>query len=338
MHVQRRARSDAFMYNFNRGQYGKPRADASVRRRSRRRSGCGGCTSSGSGCATRTASSPVAAGAARRALPRARACSAAGCTGKRDRRSFWYLRSADVHDDAAAHLLPELQVRRIAGAGARRQRRARGARPRLLLPLELLGVGRVGRARPGRRLGDRSPRSSGRETRQARHARRRAADASGAGASRRRCSRSRSFRCSATGRRRRAPGRHDDRATSRAICSTPSSRTACSSPSATTTPSRSGTRRKSKASASDVVVANTSLLNTDWYARQLIRAPGSRVRRGARARRSTATGNWTKPIGSAAQHDDGRGRRRSRSRTTCARRSSSRRETSRRRSRAIRSR
>ena len=45
----------------------------------------------------------------------------------------------------------------------------------------------------------------------------------------------------------RRPDRH--RATSRATCSTPSSRTACSSPSATTTPSRSGTRRKSKASA-----------------------------------------------------------------------------------------
>ena len=69
----------------------------------------------------------------------------------------------------------------------------------------------------------------------------------------------------------RRTSRH--RATSRPTCSTPSSRTACSSPSATTTPSRSGTRRKSKAFDATSIVANTSLLNTDWYVRQIIRRP-----------------------------------------------------------------
>ena len=69
----------------------------------------------------------------------------------KDRRYVLVFRNAHVHDDAAAHLLPELQARRVAGsnvAGA-----ARSARPRLLLPVELLGVGRVGGAGPGVRLG-----------------------------------------------------------------------------------------------------------------------------------------------------------------------------------------
>ena len=39
----------------------------------------------------------------------------------------------------------------VAGSGVAGA--ARGARPRLLLPLELLGVGRVGRARPDVRVG-----------------------------------------------------------------------------------------------------------------------------------------------------------------------------------------
>jgi hypothetical protein len=33
----------------------------------------------------------------------------------------------------------------------------------------------------------------------------------------------------------------------------------------------------------DVVIAVASLLTTDWYARQMVRAPGERLRRGARA-------------------------------------------------------
>ena len=132
-------------------QAGAERAAGAVRRR---RSGCGGCTSSGSGCATRTTT-----------IRSCRASLAAlflvlgGLGGyvhwQRDRRSFWYFGPLMFTMTLAAHLLPELQVRRVAGAGARRQRRARGARPRLLLPLELLGVGRVGGARPRLRVGDR---------------------------------------------------------------------------------------------------------------------------------------------------------------------------------------
>ena len=56
-------------------------ADASGRRRSRRRSACGGCTSSGSGCATRTTSIQFLQSAARRARSSCSACSADGCTG-----------------------------------------------------------------------------------------------------------------------------------------------------------------------------------------------------------------------------------------------------------------
>ncbi len=70
---------------------------------------------------------------------------------QRDRRSFWYFGSLMFTHDAAAHLLPELQVRRIAGSDLAGT--ARGARPRLFLPLELLGVGRVGGTRPRLRLG-----------------------------------------------------------------------------------------------------------------------------------------------------------------------------------------
>ena len=46
----------------------------------------------------------------------------------------------------------------------------------------------------------------------------------------------------------------------------------------------------------DVVVANTSLLNTDWYTRQLIRAP-VREYDAARGPAIYRNGNWTKPSG-----------------------------------------
>ena len=62
-------------------------------------------------------------------------------------------------------------------------------------------------------------------------------------------------------------------ATSPPICSTPSSRTACSSPSATTTRFRSGTRRKWKACGATSSSPTRRCSNTDWYARQIIRRP-----------------------------------------------------------------
>src|SRR5439155_1320545 len=64
---------------------------------------------------------------------------------------FW---SADVHGHRRPRLLHEFQIRRVAVAGIGRHRPARGARPRLLLFVELLRVERVGRARSCFHLGD----------------------------------------------------------------------------------------------------------------------------------------------------------------------------------------
>jgi hypothetical protein len=63
------------------------------------------------------------------------------------------LRAPRLHGHVRADLLHELQVRRVAGAGLGRQRSTRGARPRLLLHLELLDLGRVGGARADLGLG-----------------------------------------------------------------------------------------------------------------------------------------------------------------------------------------
>ena len=128
-----------------------------------RRSACGGCTSSGSGCAMRTARHPALQ------VTLATIFLVLGLLGgwvhwQRDRRSFWffgplmftmtllliyylnfkygYSQAPELGDDVAA----------------------RGARPRLLLPVELLGVERVGGARARVRVGDASPRSSDRKT------------------------------------------------------------------------------------------------------------------------------------------------------------------------------
>ena len=108
-----------------------------------------------------------------------------------------------VHGDVRAHLLHELQVRRVAGAGARRHRPARGARPRLLLHLELLDLGRVGgaRARLGlgvrRRAARQRPRAARPRVRRHAPAAQLAARVAGAGPRLRAAAR-------ATGRRRRA--------------------------------------------------------------------------------------------------------------------------------------
>ena len=67
-----KATYDAFMYNFNRGQYGKPDSPTG-RRRSANRSACGGCTSAGSGCATPNGASAVRSS---RCSPRRSSCSA----------------------------------------------------------------------------------------------------------------------------------------------------------------------------------------------------------------------------------------------------------------------
>ena len=61
------------------------------------------------------------------------------------------LRPARVHRHVRARLLHELQVRRVTGARAVRCR-ARGARSGLLLPVELFGLERLGRAGTRRRV------------------------------------------------------------------------------------------------------------------------------------------------------------------------------------------
>ena len=227
------------------GSTASPIADASARRRSRRRSACGGSTSSWQWLRD-------AHGTARRSR---RALLAAlflvlGLLGgyvhwQRDRRSFWYFGS--LMFTMTLLLIYYLNFKYGASQAPSSQASTREVRDRdyfylwsfsawgVWAALGLVCVWESLAALIGRRARDGRPRT------------RRVPTTRELAARRRRCCCSRSFRCSPTGRRRRAPGR-PTRATSRATCSTRSSRTACSSPSATTTPSRSGTRRRSKES------------------------------------------------------------------------------------------
>ena len=63
----------------------------------------------------------------------------------------------------------------------------------------------------------------------------------------------------------------------------------------TTTRSRCGTRRKSRASGATSSIANTSLLNTDWYVRQIIRSP-IRDYDAAKGPAIYRDKQWTKPV------------------------------------------
>ena len=134
------------------------RARASARRRSPRRSACGGCTSSGSGCATRTTTTPFSQ-ALLAALFLVLGLLGGWVHWQRDRRSFWYFGSLMftmtlvliyyLNFKYGASQAPEL-------AGVAREVRDRD----YFYPLELLGVGRVGGARARRPCGSRSRRSS----------------------------------------------------------------------------------------------------------------------------------------------------------------------------------
>ena len=70
---------------------------------------------------------------------------------QRDRRSFWYFGS--LMFTMTLVLIYYLNFKYGASQDPGVASAARSARPRLLLPLELLGVGRVGGARPAVRLG-----------------------------------------------------------------------------------------------------------------------------------------------------------------------------------------
>ena len=150
--------STGLMDNINRVQYGKP--DVSDRQAPfRHRSGCIGSTSSGSGCATCTAEHPGIQNML------AAIFLILGLFGgyahwRYDRRSFWFFGPLIFTVTLCADRLPELQVRILGVAGAGGQRRPRGPRSRLLLPVELLGLERVGRARLCVPVGDPLPRSS----------------------------------------------------------------------------------------------------------------------------------------------------------------------------------
>ena len=107
-------------------------------------------------------------------------------------------RNAHVHDDAAAHLLSQLQAGMVAGSGV--AGRAGSSGSRLLLPLELFGVGRLGGGRPDVHLGVGGADRGGGRAECARSERR--SRRAGVGCSRRPWRCSRSFRCSATRARR----------------------------------------------------------------------------------------------------------------------------------------
>ena len=228
----------------------------SARRPSPRRSGCGGCTSSGSGCAIRAAPRAAMQARARRAVPRARHRWRRRALATRSRLVL-VLRAARVHGHVRARLLHELQVRRVAGSRAR-GRGARGARPRLLLPLELLGLERVGGARARRASGALVAERTGRA---------RAMGGDRTVLAVRRCCRS-----SATGAQASRAGEWATREWARDVLNSVEPYGILITGGDNDTfplwyaQEVEGVRR-------DVTVAVTSLLNTDWYARGLMRRP-----------------------------------------------------------------
>ena len=207
---------------------------------------------------------------------------------------FLVLRRAHVHDDAAAR-----STTSTSSTARRRIRRspqaARGARPRLLLPLELLGVGRVGGARARLRLG--IDRRAGRH-REGGRAKRwtSAADAA---------------RLALTspvlalaivplfanwqrGVARAATRRRADFAADMLNSVEPYGVLVTVGDNDTFplwyAQEVDGIRR-------DVIVANTSLLNTDWYVRQIIRRPIYEYD-AANGPAIYRDGHWTKPTSS----------------------------------------